>query len=48
VPYTGYPLVLKPFLVDVSDFLFFHMFQVEYLVEFSENPMPYQKKVDMP
>ncbi|KAK0743456.1 hypothetical protein B0T18DRAFT_468778 [Schizothecium vesticola] len=48
VPYTGYPLALKPYLVDVGDYLFYHMLQVEYLVEFSKNPMPYQKKVDLP
>lgn len=48
VPYTGYPLGLKPYLVDVGDYLFYHMLQVEYLVEFSKNPMPYQKKVDLP
>lgn len=48
VPYTGYPLALKPYLVDVGDYLFYHMLQVEYLVEFSNNPMPYQKKVDLP
>lgn len=48
VPYTGYPLALKPYLVDAGDYLFYHMLQVEYLVEFSNNPMPYQKKVDLP
>lgn len=48
VPFTGYPLPLKPYLVDVGDYLFYHMLQVEYLVEFSNNPMPFQKKVDLP
>ena len=48
VPNTRYPLPPKPYLADVGDYLFYHMLQVEYLVEFSKNPMPYQKKVDLP
>lgn len=45
---TSYPDPPKPYLVDVGDYLFYHMLHVEYLVHFSKNPAPYQKPLSLP
>lgn len=46
--YTGYIDPPKPYLVDVGDYLFYHVLHVEYLVQFSKNPTPYQKPLSLP
>ncbi|KAK0730899.1 hypothetical protein B0H67DRAFT_54042 [Lasiosphaeris hirsuta] len=47
-PYTDYVDPPKDYLVDVDDYAFYHMLHVEYLVEFSKHPMPFQKPLSLP
>jgi len=46
--YTGYVDPPKDYLIDVGDYMFYHMLHVEYLVYFSKNPTPYQKPLSLP
>ncbi|KAK5989722.1 Extracellular metalloprotease [Cladobotryum mycophilum] len=46
--FTGYPDPPKDYVVDVEDYGFYHVLALEYLVEFSKNPMPFQPKIDLP
>jgi hypothetical protein len=45
---TEYPLPPLDYIVDVEDYMFYHMLHVEYLVEFSKNPMPFQTPLNLP
>ncbi|CAM1500397.1 Fc.00g095590.m01.CDS01 [Cosmosporella sp. VM-42] len=46
--FTGYVDPPKEYVVDVENYAFYHMLHVEYLVEFSKNPMPFQTPVSLP
>lgn len=46
--YTGYVDPPKPQVVDIENYAFYNMMLVEYLVEFSKNPMPGQTPLDLP
>lgn len=35
-------------VVSAEEYLLYKMLEVEYLVEFSKNPMPFQKRIDLP
>lgn len=35
-------------VVSPEEYLLYKMLEVEYLVEFSKNPMPFQKSIDLP
>ena len=35
-------------IVSAEEYLLYKMLEVEYLVEFSKNPMPFQKRIDLP
>ncbi len=45
---TDYPLPPLDYIVDVEDYMFYHILHVEYLVEFSKNPMPFQTSLSLP
>jgi hypothetical protein len=45
---TDYPLPPSDYILDVEDYMFYHMLHVEYLVEFSKNPMPFQTPLSLP
>jgi len=46
--YTDYPIPPTDYFLDVEDYMFYHMLHVEYLVEFSKNPMPFQTALSLP
>lgn len=46
--FTGYVDPPKDYVVDVENYLFYHMLHAEYLVEFSKKPMPFQTALALP
>ncbi|KAK3361436.1 hypothetical protein B0T24DRAFT_109093 [Lasiosphaeria ovina] len=47
-PTTKYGDSPKDYVVDLEDYAFYHLLNLEYLVEFSKRPMPFQKPVSLP
>ncbi|KAK4118610.1 hypothetical protein N657DRAFT_651080 [Parathielavia appendiculata] len=45
---TDYPMPPLDYILDLEDYMFYHMLHVEYLVEFSKNPMPFQTPLSLP
>ncbi|RGP78945.1 metalloprotease 1 [Fusarium longipes] len=48
LPFTGYVDPPKDYVVDVENYALYHLLHLEYLVEFSKNPMPFQTPLSLP
>jgi hypothetical protein len=48
VPFTGYGDPPQDYIVDVENYALYHLLHLEYLVEFSKHPMPFQTPLSLP